>query len=231
MSEISSNTSAFKLKGRLYTLTVMQILDKDLAALEAQLKLTIQQAPRLFQHIPLILDCTALPADDLSLPALCHLLKQYHMIPVALQNASPQLAELAQHHGLALIATQSNLDKPIPSSSPITSYVPTLCHQVPVRSGQQLVAKNTDLLVVASVSKGAELLSDGNIYVYGTLRGRALAGMNGNRSARIFCQALDAELIAIAGVYRLSESMTHHHGPCSIYLADDRIMIDTLAKK
>lgn len=228
MSDITLTTPAFKLKGRLYTLTVMQLLNTDLTTFEAQLQSTVQQAPRLFQHIPLVLDCTGLLDSDL-LPDLCAALKKYHIIPVAIQGASPALAAIAQRLGLATVTSQNANDKPLkkPTAAPLNA--PTLCHQTPVRSGQQIVAQHSDLLVVASVSKGAELLSDGNIYVYGTLRGRALAGINGNRAARIFCQTLEAELIAIAGVYRLSDTMEGINGPCSIYLTDDRIVIDALA--
>jgi septum site-determining protein MinC len=77
----------------------------------------------------------------------------------------------------------------------------------PVRSGQQIFADRGDLVVVASVSPGAELIARGNIHVYGTLRGRALAGVHGDNAARIFCEALDAELLAIAGLYKLSDAI------------------------
>ena len=77
----------------------------------------------------------------------------------------------------------------------------------PVRSGQQIFAERGDLVVVASVSPGAELIARGNIHVYGTLRGRALAGVHGDSAARIFCESLDAELIAIAGLYKLSDAI------------------------
>ena len=81
----------------------------------------------------------------------------------------------------------------------------------PVRSGQQIYAAGGDLVVLSSVSPGAEVLADGNIHVYGTLRGRALAGVKGNRSARIFCQRLEAELISIAGHYKISEDLRNSH--------------------
>lgn len=101
-------------------------------------------------------------------------------------------------------------------------------HQTAVRSGQQIVASNSDLVVLSHVSQGAELLADGNIYVYGTLRGRALAGINGYAEARIFCQSLQAELIAINGVYRLNENMLVMNEPCQIYLENDKILVQPL---
>ncbi|HXS39761.1 MAG TPA: septum site-determining protein MinC [Stellaceae bacterium] len=83
----------------------------------------------------------------------------------------------------------------------------TLLVTEPVRSGQQIFAERGDLVVVASVSPGAELIAHGNIHVYGALRGRALAGVHGDNAARIFCQGLEAELIAIAGLYKLSDAI------------------------
>jgi septum site-determining protein MinC len=85
--------------------------------------------------------------------------------------------------------------------------IPAKLITLPVRSGQQIYAKNCDLIVMAAVSAGAELLADGNIHVYGPLRGRALAGVNGNREARIFCQQLGAELLSIAGQYKVAEDL------------------------
>ena len=98
----------------------------------------------------------------------------------------------------------------------------------PVRSGQRLINKGGDLVITASVSHGAELLADGNIHVYGALRGRALAGMSGDIHARIFCMSLEAELLSIAGFYRLSDSIEPIHGPCQIYLENEQIKIEPL---
>ena len=84
---------------------------------------------------------------------------------------------------------------------------PALVVTEPVRSGRQIYAANADLIVLAPVSPGAELLADGNIHVYGTLRGRALAGLSGDVNARIFAQSLEAELISIAGLYRVAEDI------------------------
>ena len=83
----------------------------------------------------------------------------------------------------------------------------TLLITEPVRSGQRIFADRGDLVVVASVGSGAELIAQGNIHVYGRLRGRALAGVNGDKTARIFCQSLEAELVAIAGLYQTSDDL------------------------
>lgn len=97
-------------------------------------------------------------------------------------------------------------------------------HQ-PIRSGQQVYAADGDLIILSSVSAGAEILADGNIHVYGALRGRALAGVKGNTKARIFCQSLEAELVSIAGQYKISEDMdkTQLKTPTQIYLDNDTL--------
>lgn len=81
----------------------------------------------------------------------------------------------------------------------------------PVRSGQQIYAKEADLVIVSQVSPGAEVIADGNIHIYGALRGRALAGVNGDTNVRIFCRSLEAELVSIAGQYMLNEDLRNHY--------------------
>ena len=108
---------------------------------------------------------------------------------------------------------------------------PSMIVTNPVRSGQQLYAKGVDLIVLSQVGAGAEVISDGNIHVYGVLRGRALAGVSGDRNARIFCRSLEAELISVAGQYMLNEDLRSHHWeqPVQAYLKDEALRIDLLA--
>ena len=98
---------------------------------------------------------------------------------------------------------------------------------MPVRSGTQIYARGGDLIVTAAVSPGAEIMADGNIHVYGALRGRALAGVAGDIGARIFCTRLEAELVSIAGRYLVSEQLPveHQGGAVQIALLDDRLTI------
>lgn len=233
MIEQALKPQAFKLKGRLYTLTVLQLIDSDLIALNVQLEELSKIAPRMFMQTPVVLDCSCLE-DSIPLKQICQLLKSYQLIPVALQGAKAGLIRLAEKLSMAVLKSSSTLDKDIspPSRNSessdqeeinLTKFINT-----PVRSGQQVVSKGGDLIIAASVSAGAELLADGNIHVYGPLRGRALAGISGDKNARIFCQSLEAELVAIAGFYRLSDAIEGPLGPCQIYLQDDRITIDLL---
>ncbi|MDF2488572.1 MAG: minC, partial [Pseudomonas sp.] len=97
---------------------------------------------------------------------------------------------------------------PPPPPAPVEPEIkPTRIITSPVRGGQQIYAQGGDLVVVSSVSPGAELLADGNIHVYGAMRGRALAGIKGNTRARIFCQQMTAEMLSIAGQYKVSEDL------------------------
>ena len=233
MTDNILKSQAFKLKGRLYTFTVMHILDDDYALFARQLDDVISKAPRLFDKSPVVLDCSSVDGNKLDLQLFCQCMREHGLMPVAIQGGTPLLDTLAQCQGLALLNTSSNQDKPLPKSNRgskqhneevIKSKIVT----TPVRSGQQVVSKGGDLVITASVSHGAELLADGNIHVYGALRGRALAGLAGDKQARIFCQSLEAELVSIAGFYRLSDSFAPILGPCQLFLQDEHIQIEVL---
>jgi septum site-determining protein MinC len=97
----------------------------------------------------------------------------------------------------------------------------------PVRSGTQIYARGGDLIVTAPVSAGAEVIADGNVHIYGTLRGRAIAGAAGDENARLFVQRLEAELICVAGRYLVSEAIPaeHLHQPVQVALVDEQLRI------
>ncbi len=131
-------------------------------------------------------------------------------------------------------ATKTSSDSDISPSAvtPLKAEIkPAKVINRPVRSGQQVYAEGGDLVVTASVSEGAELLADGNIHVYGTLRGRALAGVKGNTGARVFCQSLDAELISIAGQFIMHETVKGEcwKKPAQVYLEEETLRIEPLA--
>lgn len=232
MTDNLLKSQAFKLKGRVFTLTVMHLLNLDRLLFEQQLAEAIAQAPRLFDRTPIILDCSDIDGDHLDLQSLCQYMREHGLVPVAIQGGGPLLETLAQCQGLAVLNTSSTHDKPLkPQESDQYVVIETIKTKLltsPVRSGQQVVSKGGDLVITSAVSHGAELLADGNIHVYGALRGRALAGIAGNKQARIFCQSLAAELVSIAGFYRLSDAIEPCSGPCQIFLQDDHIQIEPL---
>jgi len=100
----------------------------------------------------------------------------------------------------------------------------------PIRSGQQIYARDTDLIVMGSIGPGAEVIADNNIHIYGPLRGRALCGVSGNTTARIFCQSLQAELVSVAGNYRMLETIPEElrGKPAQIWLENDKLNIEPL---
>lgn len=237
MPETILKSKAFQLKGRLYTFTVIQLLSNDSNAFAQQLDETIAQAPLLFDGTPVVLDCQATQTVAVDLEAICAQLRSKNILPVAVQGVNAAQAAMAQCLGLAVLRSSSAQDKAVSLDAEINTKpqkkaapvpVKARLHTQPVRSGQQIVAQGCDLIITSSVGHGAELLADGNIHVYGVLHGRALAGISGDKNARIFCHSLDAELVAIAGIYCLSDVMQMRSTPCQIYLQDERIIIDDL---
>jgi septum site-determining protein MinC len=230
MGESLIKTQAFKLKGRLYTFTVLQVLDTDKELFGQQCKDMTAKAPKLFINTPIVLDISAVCGRSFDLVPLLHIISEHGMMPVAIQGGSPVHTAVALAHHLAVLNGSDSHDKTVIESTNDTNseVIKSKLVTTPVRSGQQIVAKNTDLIVTSSVSHGAELLADGSIHIYGTLRGRALAGLSGDLEARIFCQSLEAELVAIAGFYSLSDTIKPVNGPCQIFLKDERIIIEPL---
>lgn len=231
MGENITKTQAFKLKGRLYTFTVLQVISTEIELLSQQFAETVTKAPKLFDNMPVVFDLSIVNTMEFDLQELINIARQHGMIPVAIQGASALQATLAKCNHLAVLNASNSQDKPLIDqtieATPSVSIKSRLITN-PVRSGQQVVAKGTDLIVTSSVSHGAELLADGSIHVYGTLRGRALAGLSGDLDARIFCQSLEAELVSIAGFYRLSDAIVPVNGPCQIYLMDEHIVVEPL---
>ena len=107
------------------------------------------------------------------------------------------------HHGL----WEADEPAPVAAKAAATNAAPGLVQKSPVRSGQQVYADNRDLTVLSAVGAGAEVIADGSIHIYGALRGRALAGAQGNEDARIFCREFHAELVAVAGHYKVLEDI------------------------
>ena len=224
---------SFKLKGRVYTLTVLHLFNADLAAFTEQLAEAVSRAPRMFAEAPIVIDCTALVELSFDLEPFYHKMREFGLYPIAIQATSSNAQAMAQKLGLPVVRASNQHDKTVRerktvvSDAPVVEAIKTKIHKSPIRSGQQVVS-NGDLVVLSPVSYGAELLAEGNIHIYGTLRGRALAGITGDKQARIFCQSLEAELVAIAGIYALSDTLEAVKGPCQIFLQDDCIKIEPL---
>lgn len=229
MSLSSKNNLAFELKGSLLALTVLHLFNADMHVFTAQLRRHAQQTPNLFKNMPLVIDLQRIsdPAHEVDFVALQHHLRDYGLIPVGVRHGNEKLNHAAQAASLAILSNQSSKAKPDANNKAVLPQ--TLLVTKPVRSGQQIYAKQANLVVLAAVSHGAELLADGYIHAYDDLRGRALAGVTGDKTARIFCHKLEAELISIAGHYLLNESLPDIKAPMvQVYLEEEKICFEGL---
>jgi len=219
---------AFELKGRMLTLSVLRLLTDDLDQFARQLDAKVAEAPGMFRQMPVLLDLDAAPRLP-ELSRLCELLRERGLMPVGVRPHDEAVAAAAAKAGLGLLSAGQDSAPRRVEAKPAQPSAGLLVTQT-VRSGQQVYARGGDLVVLASVGAGAELLADGHIHVYGTLRGRALAGVQGNAEARIFCHNLDAELVSIAGNYRVSENILdgERGRPVQIQLVGDSLRIDPI---
>jgi septum site-determining protein MinC len=218
-------------KGSLFTLTVLHLYTNDLEQIKQEMIATVQRAPQFFKMAPVVLDISSLATDTIDFVSLASCLRTLGLLPVGVRGAREELTSLISNASLALLPSSSTTTEASPTPTTKKSSAPqkNLIVDQPIRSGQQVYAKEGDLIIIGSVSPGAELLADGSIHVYGTLRGRALAGIHGNQQARIFCHTMAAELLSIAGIYQLSEDFAAFQEKQSlqIYLENDRLVLKT----
>lgn len=233
MQSTPRNNISFELKGSFFTLTVLYLLNPDIHIFTTQLRQHAQKTPNLFKNMPLVIDLQRIIPDcDVDFKALQHHLRQYGLVPVGIRHGNEKLNHAAQVEGLAVLSNQSSKTKladdyKSPISQPYALFI-----DKPVRSGQQIYAKKTNLVVLAPVSAGAELFADGSIHVYDVLRGRALAGVSGDITACIFCHTLKAELLSIAGHYKLNDDLPHIEAPMTrAYLKDEQVHVMGLPTK
>jgi len=239
----SPAAAAFELKAAGFTLPVIRLLGVDMDQVAAQIGAKVEQAPDFFRNTPVVIDLTGLPdeAGEVQFPLLVGLLRGYGMIPFGVRGGSPAQHTAAEAMELAILgdalvrrmggpaAGKAKAGPAEPEAGPAGGSAFTLITR-PVRSGQRIYAAGGDLSVVAPVSAGAELMADGNVHVYGPLRGRALAGMKGDTDARIFCQDLQAELVSVAGHYRVSENIPNELKgfPVQIFLDQKVLRIEKI---
>lgn len=228
-----------QVRGRSFTAVVLRLTGAADQAFYDALDALMRQAPHFFVNAPLVLDLEQ--ADGLQTKGdfvkLVRQLRNRKLSPVGIQNGDDEQGVAA--FGAGLTTLQGGRDAPVeraggrPAAAQPKLVDPsptTLILTEPVRSGQRIFAERGDLIVLASVSSGAELMAQGNIHVYGPLRGRALAGVNGDKTARIFCQSLEAELIAIAGLYRTSEDLSPalRQQRIQAFLRDETLCVEPL---
>lgn len=247
-----------QVRGRSFTAVVLKLTGAVDAAFYGALESLMRQAPHFFVNAPLVIDLADAPElrEKADFVKLVRDMRARRLAVIGVQNGTADQDIAA--FGAGLICLQGGRDAQVPrggqpskaedtsdTDAPAQALRPvpvpaapepaepaqaTVVITEPVRSGQRIFADAGDLVVLAPVSSGAELIAHGNIHIYGPLRGRALAGVNGDKSARIFCQSLEAELVAIAGLYRTSDDFdpTARRGRVQAFLRDDTLCFEPL---
>lgn len=232
----------------------LRIRTLDPARLAAEMAERVQRAPKLFARAAVVLDFGGLSRcpDAAEVKGLLEALRGAGVLPVALAYGTSAIEELSRQVDLPLLAKfrasyerdgeaepappprKAAAAEPAPApataTAPAARAEPGLMHVHPVRSGQQVYAQDRDLTVCATVGAGAEVIADGSIHIYGALRGRALAGAGGLATARIFCREFHAELVAVAGHYKVLEEIPKEllGKAVQIWLEHDKLRIEQL---
>lgn len=222
----SSKPDSFQLKAEFLPITTLQLLRSDMQLLHSQLECITQKAPHYFANAPVIVDFRGLDhdKDTMDVKQVCALLREFQMQPIAARG-------LKTHDALPVLLESS--EKPAKPTTKETKVhkESTKIITKPVRAGTQIYAKESDLIILSSVNAGAEIIADGNIHVYGPLRGRALAGAQGDTQARIFCKDCEAELVSIAGHYWINEkikSLNIKNQFIQLFLENDELHLEHL---
>jgi septum site-determining protein MinC len=228
-----SNTP-IELKGSSFTLSVVHLHDAKPEVIRQALEDKIAQAPAFLQHAPVVVNVSALEGP-VNWPQLQKTIAASGLRVVGISGCKDtELKAEIERAGLPLLTEgkekaprQVSAPEPAPVVTPVTK---TRLVDMPVRSGQRIYAPHCDLIVTSHVSAGAELIADGNIHVYGMMRGRALAGAGGDKEAQIFCTHLTPELVSIAGEYWLSDKIpAEFYGKAArLQLINDALTIQPL---
>jgi septum site-determining protein MinC len=208
---VEDGRAPFQIRGHLQTLIALRLLEPRDERFFLALQQALARSPEFFRHAPVVLDAGPVAGQPpLNLAEFGRRLRQQHLIPVGLQNGDDAWNRVAIGAGLALVPSGRPVKLPAQEQRPAATAPrrnQTIVLSEPVRAGQQVYAEGGDLIALAPVSPGAEVLADGHIHVYSRLRGRAHAGVEGDQGARIFCHSLEAELVSIAGVYVVNEEI------------------------
>ena len=227
-SSSAATHASFEIKSAQLPLVALLVKTSDWNVLSEELAKQFGpegESPDFFDHDALVIDFSHLDAQTplQDMVPLLKVLRSCNLVPVAVRGANPQWMAAALAVGLVEAPVEVHRVRPHADLPVTQTVVKTEVHEIvrevirevpgastmvidkPLRSGQKVYARGADLVVLAMVNQGAEVVADGNIHVYAPLRGKAMAGARGNTQARIFSLCLEPELISIAGVYRTSE--------------------------
>jgi septum site-determining protein MinC len=215
----------FQVRGSMQTILSLRLLEPGHPDFFALLLDKIAHSPDFFRAAPVVLDVGPIAEQPpFDLKDFAERLRAQRLYPVGVQNGGPAWVEAAQEAGLAVmgagaaaaperpprkaeVAEEPRAPAPVETPPPAPRRGPATVVTETVRGGQQIVVPDGDLVVTAPVGHGAEVAAGGHVHVYGALRGRAFAGIEGDEGAMIFCDQLDAQLLSIAGVHLVSEEI------------------------
>ncbi len=227
------------LKGSSFTLSVLHLSDNNVEQAIHFLQEKVDQAPSFFASAPVVINIDKV-ANDVDFKQLKTGIQRTGMIPVGISGTKDQrIQALASDAGFAIMNASKSSPSPVKAraiseasvqNQAAPAQVATKVIRTPVRSGQQIYAKDGDLVILNHVSEGAEVIADGSIHIYGALRGRAIAGASGNHNAVIICNQLNAELMSIAGHYWLTEQFAPEllHKRVVLSLHNDSLKLESL---
>ncbi|MBT9371625.1 septum site-determining protein MinC [Rhizobium sp. CSW-27] len=244
MTEVLTDSRSIRIKGRSFLAVVLSPdlpMDDWLARLDDLAK----RSAGFFLGRPVVLDVTDLGLDRTQLKDLITALGERNVSVMGVEGARPSAIGPGMPPALKggrpapdveVTESEATIEAPQPAAAqPIITEAPrqtlqSLVIREPVRSGQSIVFTEGDVTVVGSVASGAEVIAGGSVHIYGALRGRAMAGAVGNAGARIFCRKLEAELVAIDGVYKMAEDLAPAllGQPVQLWLEGDAIMAEKL---
>lgn len=236
-------------KGRMMGISVLRIFNNDLDELSEYLNQQVNKGGGLLRELPVVID---IKTQIMDVEGLLAVLKKQHINVLAAYRGAASMEAAIRRAGLPVILEQKSSKasempaaevapepapaaEPPPQAPPPASDAPlqTVDSRLvtsPVRSGQRIYARNSDLIITAQVSAGAEVIADGCIHIYGSLRGRAIAGAQGDETARIFCRDMQAEIVAIAGRYKVADDIPEAlvGRSAQVSLDGDKLLIDPM---
>ncbi|MFN3437491.1 MAG: septum site-determining protein MinC [Acidovorax sp.] len=241
--------TSFDLKSASLPVVAVVLKTTDAALFAADLADRVADAPGFFDHDPVLIDLAPVreAEEPIDFAAIVALLRSHSTLPVAVRGGNATQMEAARAAGLAAAPdapparveaaaaaevrevvreVEVEVVREVPVAGPGTMVI-----DKPLRSGQQVYARGGDLVVMAVVSFGAEVIADGNIHVYAPLRGRAIAGARGNTEARIFSTCMEPQLVSIAGIYRTTETALPEEvagKPAQVRLEGEKLIIEPL---
>lgn len=258
---MTTEEPAFKIKTGNLPVLKLHLLTTDMLQLQKELALRLEKTPDFFANTPIVLELSAIAGlhatPDFS--ELTSFMLKHRMCAAGIVGGSEAQRDAAAKAGLvqflstgvspkkALESTPPVVESPVVQQAELPGFGqeakelvvehqvlarPTLVIDKPVRTGQRIYAEGANLVVLGVVNAGAELIADGDIHVYAPMRGRAIAGARGNESARIFVQGMEAELLSIAGCFKVFEEVSKNvHGkPAQVRLEGSRLLIEPMPK-